>query len=120
MPPRDAPAAFGGPAAPRRAAAAAHTACPRRCAWWFRAAPLPFGVASLLYIRARIWHSVDSIELRDRDAQAFARAEQEAMLAASRAVGRMLDCARVGALEGHMVELKSFDEAAFYTAGGGV
>jgi hypothetical protein len=77
-------------------------------------------VASLLYIRARIWHSVDSIELRDRDAQAFARAEQEAMLAASRAVGRMLDCARVGALEGHMVELKSFDEAAFYTAGGGV
>jgi hypothetical protein len=69
-------------------------------------------IAALLYVRARIWHSVGSLELRDRDARAFARAEQDAAKAAARPTGRMLEFAEVGALELHMEQLKGLDAEA--------
>ena len=69
-------------------------------------------VAALLYIRARIWHSVGSAELRARDARAFVRAEESASKAAARATGRALDYAQPGALEAHIAQLKVLDAEA--------
>ena len=77
-------------------------------------------VAALLYIRARIWHSVGSTELRDRDARHFARAEREASQSAGRPTGMALEFAEPGALEAHMGHLKTHDaEAASMFGGGG-
>jgi hypothetical protein len=77
-------------------------------------------VAALLYIRARIWQSIGSTEVRDRDARLFAHAEREAAKAASRVAGRLLDFATPGALEAHMAQLKALDAEAsgFYGIGG--
>ena len=63
-------------------------------------------VAGLLYMRARIWHSVGSHELRDRDARAFVLSEQYAAEAASRTCGSLLDFAETGVLEMHIERLK--------------
>ena len=63
-------------------------------------------------MRARIWHALGSLELRDRDARAFARAEEEAQAAAARPTGRALDFATPGALEAHMDALKALDAEA--------
>ena len=77
-------------------------------------------MANLLYVRARIWHSVGSTELRDRDARHFARAEREASLSAGRPTGMALEFAEPGALEAHMGHLKTHDaEAASMFGGGG-
>ena len=75
-------------------------------------------MAALLYVRARIWNSVGSIELRERDAHSFARAEQEALKAASRPTGRVLDFAEPGALEAHMEQLQALDAEAQQLYGG--
>ena len=76
-------------------------------------------VAHLLYIRARIWHSVGSEELRDRDARAFALSEQYAAEAAARPCGALLEYAEVRALEAHVEQLKgSTRAAAMYVASG--
>ena len=75
----------------------------------------------MLYTRARIWHSVGSLDLRDRDARAFARAERDATHAASRPSGLSLEFGEAGALEAHMAQLKSLDTeaASMYSTGAG-
>jgi hypothetical protein len=73
----------------------------------------PAQCAQVHYLRARIWHTVGATEERDRDAAAFHAAEAEAVQAAARLTGRLLDFAAPGVLEEHIAEL---DAAA---AGGG-
>ena len=77
-------------------------------------------VAALLYIRARIWHSVASIELRDSDAKAFSCAEAAVAAATCKPMGRVLAYASVGALELHITQLRVFDAKAdaLYTPAG--
>ena len=78
-------------------------------------------LGAVLYTRARIWHSVGSLDLRDRDARAFARAERDATHAASRPSGLSLEFGEAGALEAHMAQLKSLDTeaASMYSTGAG-
>ncbi|KOO28241.1 hypothetical protein Ctob_004412 [Chrysochromulina tobinii] len=74
-------------------------------------------VAQLLYLRARIWNSLtdveaDALDQRDRDAELFCRAEEEAKRAAMRPSGAVFEYAEPGVLEAHLQRLKELDAEA--------
>jgi len=73
--------------------------------------------AQLLYLRARIWNSLtdveaDALDQRDRDAELFCRAEEEAKRAAMRPSGAVFEYAEPGVLEAHLQRLKELDAEA--------
>ena len=73
--------------------------------------------SQLLYLRARIWNSLtdveaDALDQRDRDAELFCRAEEEAKRAAMRPSGAVFEYAEPGVLEAHLQRLKELDAEA--------